>query len=89
MWGALHTDVRGEVVGWLVDTWTEASAEPHLRPKMHWVPRIDGKFYHVQLSIDFRSSMIVFDEDTEIEPNRAVFIKKTLALWEQEWLEQK
>jgi hypothetical protein len=54
---------------------------------MHWVPR-DGKFHHMHMNIDFRSSIQMGEEDTDIEPTRAVFIKATLGLWEQEWLEE-
>lgn len=89
MWGTLHVNQRRELVGWIVDTWTEVGVEPHLLPKMHWVPREDGKFYHMRLNIDFRSSLEIFHEDTDIEPHRAAFVKATLALWEQEWLDQK
>jgi hypothetical protein len=55
---------------------------------MYWVPRSDNKFYNVRLNIGFQSTMNVYDEDAEIEPHRAAFIKATLALWEQEWLEE-
>ena len=39
------------------------------------------------MNIDLRSSMVVFDENTKIERNRAGIITKTLALWEREWIE--
>ena len=87
MWGSLHVSKPGgTLVGWIVDTWTEGDAEPHLSPRMHWVPR-DGKFYYMHLYIDIRSSMQIGGEALDIEPERAAFIRATLALWEQEWLE--
>lgn len=88
IWGALHTNMRGELVGWLVDTWAEESHAPRLHPRMHWVPRTDRKFYQVKLSMGYLSSMMVLDEDTEIEANRAALIRKTLELWEQQWLDE-
>ena len=86
MWGTLHSRPGGKLVGWIVDTWTEYG-EPPLRPKMHWVPR-DGKFHHMQMNIDFRSSILIGEEDAEIETTRAAFIKATLGLWEQQWLDE-
>ena len=89
MWGTLHINrVGGKAVGWLVDTWTEKGVELRLRPRMHWVPREDGKFYRVHLTIDARSSITIAEEDTDIESYRAAFITSTLATWEQEWLEE-
>jgi hypothetical protein len=89
MWGTLHVArPGGELVGWLVDSWTLWGIGPRLRPKMHWVPREDGKFYLVHLSIGPRSSISIEGEDTEIEPQRAEFITSTLAKWEQEWIEE-
>jgi hypothetical protein len=88
MWGTLHvTRLGGRVVGWIVDTWTERGVEPFLPPRMHWVPR-DGKFYYMRLNVGIRSSMEIGGEATDIEPHRAAFIKATLALWEQEWLDE-
>ena len=88
MWGTLHIGrPSGRLVGWIVDTWTEYGDPPHLRPKMHWVPR-DGKFHHMHMDIDFRSRILIGEEDAEIEPTRAAFIKATLGSWEQEWLEE-
>jgi hypothetical protein len=89
MWGTLHVNSQNrKLLGWIVDSWTEAGIEPHLRPRMLWVSREDGKLYNMKLEIDFRSVTNVFDEATDVEPHRAAFIKATLALWEQEWIEQ-
>jgi hypothetical protein len=89
MWGTMHVNRHNRrVVGWIVDTWTESGIEPHLTPRMLWVSREDGKFHNMGLQVDVRSVIRVFDEATNIEPHRAAFIKATLALWEQEWLEQ-
>jgi hypothetical protein len=88
MWGTLHVSrPGGNLVGWIVDTWTEAGEPPRLQPRMHWVPR-DGKFHHMHMNIDHRSSILMGEEDTDIEPTRAAFIKATLGLWEQEWMEE-
>lgn len=88
MWGTLHVNRQNrKLLGWIVDSWTEAGIEPHLRPRMLWVSRGDGKFYNMGLEIDLTVAR-VFDEATDVEPHRAAFIKATLAMWEQEWLEQ-
>jgi len=55
----------------------------------HGVQEADGKFYAAHMKIDFRSALLISDEDTNIEPHHAAFIKATLALWEKEWLEDK
>lgn len=89
MWGTLHTDESGAMVGWVVDSWTERGATLPLQPQMHWVAKEDGKFYRMRFNIDFRSSIEVFGEDTDIEPKRAEFIRATLATWEREYLDGK
>lgn len=71
-----------------MDTWTEVGVEPHLRPKMHWVSRADGKLHHSFLSGDFRLGITPGGEDTAVEPKRAAVIKANLERWEQEWIEQ-
>lgn len=89
MWGTMHVNrLTRKVIGWIVDTWTESGIEPHLTPRMLWVSREDGKFCNMGLEVGVRSVVRVFDEATDIEPHRAAFIKTTLALWEQEWLDQ-
>ena len=89
MWGTLHVArPGGELVGWLVDSWTLPGAETHLRPKMHWIPSEDRKFYHVHVAVGVRSSLTMGDEDADIEPRRAEFITSTLAKWETEWIEE-
>jgi hypothetical protein len=85
MWASLYVDQTGEKVAWLVDTWSEQGVMPHLKPKLHWVSHEDGKFYHVLLNIDYQNSLKISEEDTEIEPHRAAFIRSTLATWEQEY----
>jgi hypothetical protein len=85
MWGTLHASRGGNLVGWIVDTWTEGGEPPRLRPKMHWVPR-DGKFHHMYMNMGNRSSIQMGEEDTDIEPTRAAFITATLGLCEEEWV---
>ena len=90
MWGTLHANqLTGALVGWIVDTWSEPGVMPPLHPRMHWVPRQDGKFYRMRLNIDYRCTVEFFGEDTEIEPHRAAFIRATLAIWEEQYLEEK
>ena len=52
---------------------------------MHWVSKEDGKVRHDMLD---RGLAQPLDEDIEIESHRAVFIRATLTLWEQEYLEK-
>ena len=87
MWGQLYvsrTSRTGE--GWLVDSWSENGA-PYWHPWMHWFEKKENKLYHVQLNVEFgHSSMNIHGEDTEIDPERAKFIRATVAQWENEWL---
>ena len=61
-----------------------------LEPKLHWFDRSDGKLYHVFLSIGYAggSSMNLRGEDTDIDPKRAMFIRKMLEKWELEWMQE-
>jgi hypothetical protein len=87
MWGMLHVSrPDGTVAGWLVNSWS-TSNEHRLPIRMHWVPKDDGKFYRVKLSLEPRLSILQREEDTDIESHRAAFITVTLALWEQEWMD--
>jgi hypothetical protein len=65
----------------------EQDVTPNLHPRLHFVPKEDGKIYKIHLSGNF-ANIQDDGEDTEIEPHRAAFIKATIALWEQEWLEE-
>jgi hypothetical protein len=88
MSGALRTNqLTGAVVGWIVTTWNDTGGMPPLGYKTHWVPKEGGKF--MLLKADFGSSVEVFGEDTEMEPQRATFILATLTIWEQEYLKAK
>lgn len=88
MWGTLHISPIGAVPGgWVCDSWTEVGAgDLILPPKMHWVPKGEGKFYHMRLNVDRFSTMQILGEDAEIDPRRAQFIRETLAKWETEFL---
>ena len=89
MSGQLYTSVQtGAILGWLVITRTERGVMPPLNPKMHWVWKEDGKLRGAIRQMDYGVAQSL-DEDTEIEPHRAAFIRATLALWEQEYLETK
>jgi hypothetical protein len=84
MWAKLYISRTGRTVGgWLLDSWSEHGA-PYWRPQLHWFDKGDEKFYRAYLDID-RQSM--HREDTEIEPERAKFMRKMLAKWELEWLQ--
>lgn len=87
MWGSLHASKRSsELVGWLVNTWTEDGTRPRLQPKMHWVTR-DGTFHHMHENIEFdHNNLSMGKEDTDIEVLRAAFILRTLSFWEEEWM---
>ena len=88
MLGQLYMSVQtGAMLGWLVITRTERGVMPPLN-KMHWVWKEDGKLRGAIRQMDYNGAQNL-DEDTEIEPHRAAFIRSTLALWEQEYLETK
>jgi hypothetical protein len=89
MSGHLFADTRtGAALGWLVNTWTERGVMPPLNPKMHWVSNEDGKLRHAMMRLDYLA-LEPHGVDTEVEPHRAAFIRATLALWEQEHLEER
>jgi len=85
MWATLHVSrPDGKAIGWLVDSWGV-----HMRPRMNWISREEDKFYRVYVTIDTgRNSISIREEDTDIEPRRAAFIRATLEMWEQEWVDQ-
>jgi hypothetical protein len=88
MWGSLHVSRSSrKIKGWLVDSWSQAGPT-QLRPKLHWVSFPDFKIRHVHLNVDFNSTVQVGLEDSEIEPERLIFIRGTLRQWEQDWLEE-
>lgn len=85
MSGHLFTDKGGTILGWLVNTWTERGIMPPLRPRMHWVSNKDGKLRRAMLQLDYLAVQPL-NEDTEIEPHRAAFIRATIGNWGQEYL---
>lgn len=87
MSGHLFIDKSGAILGWLVNTWTERGIMPPLRPRMHWVSK-DGKLRRAFLQLDYMAVQPL-NEDTEIEPQRAAFIRATIENWEQEYLKEK
>jgi hypothetical protein len=87
MWGKLYLSKTGRTVGgWLVDSWSENGA-PYWRPKMHWFDKNEDKLNHVYLHFDL-NSMQLAGEDTDVEPERAKFIRETVGQWEKEWLQE-
>ena len=79
------TKTDGAILGWLVNTWTERGVIPPLRPRMHWVPKQDGKLHQAVLMLDY-GALQPGGEDTDVEPHRAAYIRSTVALWEEEYL---
>jgi len=87
MWGTLHVSRQtGKIKGWLTDSWSQGGP-PYLHPKLYWLTKPDYKFHHVRLNIDYRSTIELGPEETDVEPERAAFIRTTLGQWEQDWLE--
>src|SRR2546428_228343 len=89
MWGQLYLSRTGRTVGgWLVDSWAENGA-PYWHCKMHWFDKKENKLHNVYLNMGFGTgSMNLAGEDTEIEPERAKFIRETVEQWETEWLQE-
>jgi hypothetical protein len=86
IWGQLRIDNTGRGDdGWLVDSWSVGGA-PYWQPHMNWVAIKDKKIY--RMSSGVRGSLTESGEDTEIEPERAVFIQASIKKWEQEWLDE-
>jgi hypothetical protein len=89
MWASLHVSQQtGKVKGWIANSWS-TGGPPHLHPKIHWVSFPDYKFYHMQLRVDFNSSIEVGPEDIDIEPNRLFFVHSKLREWESDWIAEK
>ena len=85
MWGQLYVSHTGRTVGgWLLNSWSELHA-PYWNPKLHWYDKGENKFYHAYLDLN-RRSMNLHNEDKDIDPQRATFIKKMTGKWESEWL---
>jgi hypothetical protein len=83
MWGQLYLSNTGLTAGgWLVNSWSGIGA-PFWTPKLHWLDKKENKLCHVGLE---QSSMNLGGEDTDIDPERAKFIRATVGKWEQEWL---
>lgn len=89
MWGQLYISASERTVGgWLVDSWSENGA-PYWHCKMHWFDKKENKLHSAHLNVDFRPSAVSLSgEDTEIEPERAKFIRETVEQWEREWLQE-
>jgi len=89
MSGSLYLNrLNGTVSGWVANTWTGPAGTPHLPPRMYWVANESGKLYDMRIRVDTLSVMEMGGEATGVEPDRAAFIRATLAMWEQEYLEQ-
>jgi hypothetical protein len=87
MWGSLHVSRgTGKVKGWIANSWSQGGP-PYLQPRIHWVSFPDYKIHQMMLNIDFNSRIEVGPEDTDIEPERLVFVRATLRQWEKDWLD--
>jgi len=87
IWGKLFVSKTGRTVGgWLIDSWSEGGA-PYWPPKSYWLDKKEDKLYQVQMNLGLAgASMNMGGEATDIEPDRAKFIRATLDQWELEWL---
>jgi hypothetical protein len=58
-----------------------------LLPRLHWLNKADDKFHVVKLDIPAAgfASITLGPIDTEIEPRRELFLRATLAQWENEY----
>ena len=85
MWGKIAVDETGRNVGgWLVGSWSVGAA-PYWIPTMHYYSREDGKFYFVRPNIALaKMDLIVDQEDTDLDPERAKFIMENIDTWERE-----
>ena len=87
MWGKLCLK-RWEQTGggWLTDSWAE-NGEPYWRPRMLWLDRKENKL--LKPNLNYETGAIKFArEDSEVEPERAKFIRETVEQWEKDWLQQ-
>lgn len=85
MWGQLYINRTGSTVGgWLLNSWSEHGAL-YWTAKFHWFDKSDGKVYQVYL--EFGRAINLHGEDTNIEPERAKFIRKMVEKWESEWMQ--
>jgi hypothetical protein len=90
MWGTLHLNLEGgRIAGWLCDAWTEAGtpAPEVLLPRLYWLNKEDDRFHRVMLDIPFvgASTLNLGPIDSDLEPRREVFMRVTLARWEDEY----
>jgi hypothetical protein len=90
MWGSLHVNIDGgTLAGWLCDAWTEAATSglDVLLPRLYWLNKEDDQFHLVKLEIPVVgwASITLGPVDKNIEPRRAVFMRTTLAQWENEY----
>jgi hypothetical protein len=85
MWGKIAVDETGwNVGGWLVGS-RSVGAAPYWIPTMHYYSREDGKFYFVRPNIALaKMDLIVDQEDTDLDPERAKFILENIDTWERE-----
>ncbi|HTQ62536.1 MAG TPA: hypothetical protein VMI32_20085 [Candidatus Solibacter sp.] len=89
IWGKLFIDKKTQLLGgWLIDSWCEGGA-PYWQPHLNWVSKKDNKIYRVEMYIGIAGgSTVNHGEDTDIEADRAAFIRSKIAEWQQQWLEE-
>ena len=88
MWGQLCVDRLGRVPGgWLINSWSELDA-PYWENEFHWFDKKTNKLHITKLNLAQSGGEIsILEEDTEIEAERAAFIRHNIDRWELEWLE--
>jgi hypothetical protein len=83
MWGKIAVDAIG-AGDWLVGSWS-VDGVPRWIPRMHYYRREDRTFYLVRPNIaPARMDLIVDQEDTDLDPQRARFLTENIESWERE-----
>jgi hypothetical protein len=86
--GKLFVSKTGRTIGgWWITSWAENGA-PYWQVRMHWFDKPENKLKNMKLFIGgfAGNRMDVGDEDTNIEPDRAKFIREAVKKWETEWM---
>ena len=88
MWGKLFVEKVKPHNRGLVSRFVSEGGAPYWQPQMHWFAKKDDKIYRVQMNIGMHgSTMNIFGEDTDIDLERAKFIRENVAKWEQDWID--
>jgi hypothetical protein len=88
IWGHMYVDTSGRTPGgWLINSWSEL-ASPYWQCQFHWFDSKTKKLHNAQLNLGLygESNISTSDEEADIEPARAKFIREHVDRWELEWL---